>query len=198
MEKLLTSIYWFIQSLFGWKPYPDDGVVLRLPTSEEDGPIENFLPTEDILAYVLDNDASIYVAKGHEKMVEKKLDAEIDGDIWQFKEDGEPAKRRLTVYESIQMSTMSVIKWIYFDGFECKLIPAGAWVKLYKRERGWNSWKYKVIMLFKTTEESTWCVRSSRRRCRTVWDEYTGEYKRRRNGKWVTVRETHRIGACAD
>ena len=200
MINLLYRIYWFIQTLLGWTRTPDEGCVIRSPVEVDiDDPNENSVPLESIVAYVRTDDEAIYVVEGQEESVALHIKAEVNGNIWKYTEDGIPVKRERKVIEvSIHDFTMSIIRWIDFDGFKCLEVPAGTWQKIYNRKRGWNSWKYKVIMYFKTNETSNWCIKTRRNDlCRTVGGDYEGEYRVKRNGRWIIVRETHRLAACA-
>jgi len=115
-------IYWFIQPLFGWKKTPRDGLVIRLPSVYESNiPIENFFPTENIIAYTLRDDSSIYIANGREEVVAAHLNADIDGDIWRFQENGKVVKRDKQVVE-ISIHDYINLTWTPIIRFNLKLM----------------------------------------------------------------------------
>lgn len=198
MLKIFNRIYWFVQSLFGWRKAPEEGVIVGLPSPDvADELIDRFLPTENILAYTLVDDPFIYIAEGQEEVVASQLDAQVNGDVWLFQENGKEVKREKKVTDiSIHDYMISMVATTVLKGWRCEPLGAGSWVSFFSRKRGWNGWKYKVIMQYKTTVDGHWCRMDNRRQCQTVWNTYTGEYRRRRNGRWVTTRETHRLSSC--
>lgn len=198
ISNLVDAIYWLIASWLGWKRTPEEGLALGLPPLGDGVPIEQFLPSEDVLAYVLDDDPSIYVAPGSEEEVAAHLNAQVDGDTWQFLENGvEIKKERKEVERPLAGSTVAVAKFVTWSGFRCVTLPAGTWLPLFKRERGYRGWRYKHVKSFKTNVEGKWCLISSRyAKCSVVWKECTGSYRVRRRGRPVISQETHKIGAC--
>jgi len=194
-------IYWLFQRLLGWTQIPAEGCVVRFPDRADiDNPIENSVPLESIAAFTRTDDETIYIVEGREEAVAIQLGANVNSDIWEYSENGVQVKRERKIIEiSIHDFTMSIILWVDFDGFKCAEVKAGTWQKIYSRKRGWNSWKYKVFMYVKTNKTSNWCIKAKRNdMCRTVWRGYEAEYRVKRRGRWINVRETHRIAACDD
>lgn len=204
MSELLDRLSGAIGWIFGWRSRRGEGSILGVGVSES-GQVElnQTLPAEGVLAYTLEDDLEwIYVVEGQDKAAAATLQAEVEGDIWLFREDGEEVRRKKKEVPPPQIgSSVNVVaKSVPLRSFKCVTVPKGKLLPIYKQVKGWgNSVKYKKISKYKVPATEKYCVLTgnSRDSCHVLYRNVTGRYKElTKYGGWRWKTRTRRLGKC--
>lgn len=173
---ILTRFIEFILAFFGWSRPEVVGIEI---IDGKASMVEESILREDLLAYANVDDPAIYVNKNYVERVAEELGANVDGNIWQLKEDGVPVEReRKDLQVQNFYNQVASVKWTYLKGFKCERHPAGFWLNIYRRRSG------RFYRSYKTTEAGSWCIHRRRGSCKLVLIEVEGDYWSRPHGTW--------------
>ena len=204
MSALSNILLEFIGWIFGWRSRRGAGSIIGVGVSKS-GQVEldQVLPAEGVLAYTLEDDLEwVYVVAGRDEEATAALHAEVDDNIWTFREDHEELSRRKKEVPppDIGSSISSVARLMPVRGFSCVRVPKGKLLPIYKQVKAWdNKVKYKKISKYKVSVTENYCVYTgnSRDSCRIFYQNVKGRYKELTKwGTWKWTTRTRRLGKC--
>ena len=166
----------------------DNGALGLSDSDTAESSILDHVDTENLLAYIVDDEPSIYIAKGMDYEVATALDAVVDENVWMLKADSVKREKKELKWDE-WYPRVAIIKWTYMRGFKCKKVPAGTWLDITNK-------KGKFKRSYKTTEEGWWCLREKGASCKIILKKVTGDFYTKRNGRGRKKRETRKLSAC--
>ena len=153
--------------------------------------IMDFVDPDQPLAYIVEGELTIYIARGYEEAVAKALDANIENGIWLLKEENFAVKREPKELKwEDWYPRLAIIRWTYMRGFTCVEKPAGSWINITNK-------KNKFVRSYKTTEKDWWCQREVGQSCKVVNKLTPGDYYTKREGRGRKKFETRTLSACS-
>ncbi len=156
---------------------------------------------DDIMAYVLTDDAILYVAPAHEKEVQQALGAEIKDNVWTYKNDlGVVQHRPRKDLDADQYwNQVATIKWTKIKGYRCEEKPKGFFLPVHDVRSDRN----KAKLVYETQAKGNWCIYRKYDYCNLVWKDTKGTYIKlrngkvlKRNGKVVRIQTTVKLMSC--
>lgn len=160
-----------------------------------------WVTSEEIMAYVLEDDESIYVSEAHEEEVQQRLAANVRGEVWVYKneKDAEERRKRKLLDLDKYWPKLSIVIWTYVKGYSCEEKPKGFLLPIHNV----GDRKKKPVLIYETEEKDKWCIYNKYGSCKVVWKEKKGKFIKLRNGKIlkkggkpVRVEKTVKIMSC--
>ena len=162
---------------------------------------EDALCGDNLMAYVADGDSNLYVASVYELAVQELLNAEIENNVWIYKNEQGKVERRPAKTLNIEeyWPKLSTINWTYVNGYTCEKRKAGFALPVHDVKKK----KKQAKIIYETEEDESWCMYSKYDRCKVIWIEKSGQFIKlrngrilKRNGEPVRVRATVQMMSC--
>lgn len=175
---------------------------LNTPQSEKEF-MEEWIESNELMAYVMNEDNNIYVDDEAVPEIQESLKATIDNGVWQYQNaDGQMIKRNQKPLNVKNYSNrIAIVKWSFARGYDCQEKPKG--YKLPIHQAGDRN--RKIVAAYETTEKGNWCIDNRSFRCKFGWKKVTTKLikvnrngkLRKRRGKYLRHKEqTLTIMAC--
>lgn len=176
---------------------------LNEPESDIDF-MEDWLEANELMAYVMNDDESIYIDDNSVEEIQNELKATIVDNTWSYKnENGDMIQRNQKPLNLKDYSSrVAIVKWSYARGYDCQERPKGYKLPIHRA----GDRNRKIIAAYETDAKGNWCIDDRRRRCKFGWKNVTSRFIKvkdgklvKRNGKYVRSRRaTMRIMVCTN
>lgn len=159
---------------------------LNTPDSQKEF-IDEWLETNELMAYVLNDDNNIYIQEEAIKDIKTALKATINSGVWQYQNSqGQLIKRNQKPLNLKEYSNrVAMIKWSFARGYNCQEKPAGYMLPIHRA----GDRNKKIIAAYETKEKGNWCIDNRSSNCKYVWKKITAKFiKVSKSGKLVKKR----------
>jgi len=175
---------------------------LNTPESEKEF-LEEWLESNELMAYVMNDNNNIYVHDEAINDIQAALKATIENGVWLYQNSqGKIIQRNQKPLNLKDYSNRAaIIKWSYARGYDCQERPKG--FKLPIHQAGDRN--RKIIAAYETTEKENWCIDNRSSTCKFGWKKVTARFikvnkngkLRKRRGKYLRYKEkTMTIMVC--
>lgn len=147
-----------------------------------------------ILAFVLEDDPTIYVREAAIDRLAKRMKAKVVGDTMIFSERGRKLNRGIDLLqpppaEDRWTPRILIAKWIFTAGLICRRHMPGEWVQLLDKRR-------RPVCWYQVREESNWCVFDAEGECAISIVTVEGDFWHDGPGVGTPKREKRQLARC--
>ena len=174
---------------------PYGTAALKLPESDSTF-IEEWLSTNELMAYTMQNDSSIYIRDDAVKDIQEDLEAVVKDNTWEYLDDhGNLVKRvQKPINNKEYASRTAIVEWSYARYFDCQERPKGYFLPIFDIRDS----NRKVAAVYETQEKGDWCIDDRTTQCRFGWKRVTAEFikvnsngkMRKRRGRYLRYRNS--------